>query len=77
MMSLSVEFRKRSVSMTASVIADVQSKVGVGAFSSYVTDAVQRQLRYDALDEILARMEAEHGPVDDAEVVALIESLTQ
>lgn len=76
-MGAEVEYRKRSVSMPATVIEDVQAKVGAGAFSSYVTEAVQRQLRYDALDETLARMEAEHGPVDDAEVVALIESLTR
>ena len=63
--------------MPASVIDDVQAKVGAGAFSSYVTDAVERQLRYDALDEILARMEAKHGPVDDAEVAALMESLAR
>jgi len=70
-------YRKRSVSMPASVIDDVQAKVGAGAFSCYITEAVQRQLRYDALEEILARMEAKHGPVDDAEVDALMESLAQ
>lgn len=63
--------------MPAAVIDDVQAKVGAGAFSSYVTEAVQRQLRHDALDEILARMEAKHGPVDEAEVVALMESLAR
>jgi Arc/MetJ-type ribon-helix-helix transcriptional regulator len=76
-MSVEVEYRKRSVSLPTSVIDDVQERVGPGQFSAYVAEAVRRQLRRDALAEILADMEAEHGPADEAEVAALMESLGQ
>ena len=33
-----------------------------------MTAVVERQLQRDALDELLADMEAEHGPVDEGEV---------
>lgn len=32
---------------------------------------VPRQLERDALDDLLAQMEAEHGPVDEDEVAAI------
>ena len=74
-MSTALEYEKKSVSMPQAVIADVQSRVGGREFSSYVTRAVQRQLQRDSLGDILARMEAEHGPVDEAEVAAITSRL--
>jgi len=47
------------------------------AFSSCVTDAVRRQLERDGLDELLAEMEAEHGPVDEDEVTAIMKRLAR
>ena len=75
-MSAVLEYEKKSVSMPRSVIADVQARVGSREFSAYVTDAVQRQLQRDALDDLIARMEAKHGPVDEAEVAAITARLS-
>jgi len=55
----------------------VRSRVGSRGFSAYVAEAVARQLERDALDDVLARMEAKHGPVDEAEVAAIMERLGQ
>ena len=70
-MSVAVEFEKKSVSFPRAVVADVQTRVGPGEFSAYVADAVARKLRQDALKDILAGMEAKHGPVDEAGVAAI------
>ena len=34
--------------------------------------AVARQSERDALDDVLARMEAEHGPADERDVAAIL-----
>jgi hypothetical protein len=44
----------------------VQQRVGRGAFSQYVTEAVARQLELDLLGELAAVLEEEHGQVDEA-----------
>ena len=67
---------KHSVSMPASISEGVRSRVGARGFSAYVASAVARQLERDALDEALARMEAEHGPVDEADVDAVLARLS-
>lgn len=59
---------RHSISMPAAVSADVRARVGWRGFSFYVTAAVERQLQRDALDELLARMEAEHGAIDESQV---------
>jgi hypothetical protein len=66
---------KHSVSMPAVTSREVQDRVGPRGFSSYVTAAVSRQLERDALDDILERMEQEHGSVDQAEVDAAMARL--
>lgn len=48
------------------------ARVGARGFSAYVAQAVARQLERDALDDALARMEAEHGPVDENEVLEIM-----
>jgi Arc/MetJ-type ribon-helix-helix transcriptional regulator len=63
--------RKVSVSMPEDLTAAVQQRVGRGEFSSYVTDAVSRQLELDLLADLLALLEAEHGPIPEE---ALIEA---
>ncbi|MDA3648098.1 hypothetical protein LZ318_22120 [Saccharopolyspora indica] len=55
--------RKVSVSMPEELTAAVQRRVGRGAFSQYVTDAVARQLELDLLAELSGLLDAEHGPV--------------
>ncbi|MER7079547.1 hypothetical protein SAMN02982929_03855 [Saccharopolyspora kobensis] len=57
--------RKVSVSMPEELTAAVQSRVGRGAFSQYVTDAVARQLELDLLAELSGLLDAEHGQVPE------------
>ena len=65
-------FEKHSVSLPAEMSEGVRSRVGTRGFSAYVAQAVARQLERDALDDVLARMESEHGPVDEDEVLAIM-----
>ncbi|MCA1185801.1 MULTISPECIES: hypothetical protein [unclassified Saccharopolyspora] len=58
--------RKVSVSIPEDLTAAVQQRVGRGAFSQYVTDAVARQLELDLLAELADLLEREHGPVPSA-----------
>ncbi|MFR9730005.1 hypothetical protein ACL03H_12310 [Saccharopolyspora sp. MS10] len=53
--------RKVSVSLPEDLTKAVQERVGRGAFSQYVSDAVARQLELDLLTELVDRMEREHG----------------
>jgi hypothetical protein len=75
-MSTSSGAEKHSVTMPSAISEDVRARVGARGFSAYVAGAVARQLKRDALDDILARMEAEHGPVDEAEVEAIMRRMT-
>ena len=74
-MTISIEYEMQSVSMPKATVAEVRDPVGNGEFSAYVTDAVQRQLRRDALAEILGRIEAKHGTVDEAKIAETMERL--
>lgn len=56
---------KHSVTIPTATSEGIRARVGARGFSAYVTRAVARQLERDALDDVLARMEAEHGPVDE------------
>ncbi len=40
-------------------------RVGGRGLSAYVSEAVRRQLRRDALDDLLKQMREEHGSVPD------------
>jgi len=51
--------------MPENLTAAVQRRVGRGAFSQYVTDAVTRQLELDLLGELSALLQTEHGPITD------------
>lgn len=68
-------FEKHSVSLPAEMSEGVRSRVGTRGFSAYVAQAVARQLERDALDDVLARMESEHGPVNEHEVLAIMRRL--
>lgn len=72
-MTSSVE--KHSITMPAATSQGVRARAGSRGFSQYVAEAVARQLERDALDDILERMESEHGPVDEAEVEAIMARL--
>ncbi len=66
---------KHSITMPTVTSQEVRGRVGARGFSAYVSAAVARQLERDALDDTLARMDAEHGAVDEAEVSAIMARL--
>ncbi len=55
---------KVSMSLDADVLAQARERVGGRGVSAYVNEAVRRQLRRDALEEVLAGMRETNGPVD-------------
>jgi Arc/MetJ-type ribon-helix-helix transcriptional regulator len=57
--------RKVSVSMPEELAEAVRARTGSGGFSRYVTDAVEERVRLESLDELLAELDAEYGPVPD------------
>ena len=56
---------KVSMSLDADVLAQTRDRVGGRGVSAYVNEAVRRQLRRDALADLLVAMQAANGPVDD------------
>jgi Arc/MetJ family transcription regulator len=56
---------KVSMSLDAEVLAQTRERVGGRGVSAYVNEAVRRQLRRDALAEVLAEMREANGPVRD------------
>jgi Arc/MetJ family transcription regulator len=56
---------KISLSIDEGVLAEARARAGRRGLSSYVNDALRRQLQRDRLAELLAEMEAESGPVPD------------
>jgi hypothetical protein len=60
--------RKVSVSMPEDLTAAVQSRVGRGKFSQYVTEAVTRQLELDLLAELSDMLASGHGPVPEKDL---------
>lgn len=57
--------RKVSVSMPEELAEAVRARTGSGSFSRYVADAVEERVRLESLDELLAELDAEYGPVPD------------
>jgi hypothetical protein len=60
--------RKVSVSMPEDLTAAVQSRVGRGKFSQYVTEAVARQLELDLLTELSDMLDSGYGPVPEKDL---------
>lgn len=56
---------KVSMSLDAEVLAQARKRVGGRGVSAYVNEAVRRQLRRDALAEVLAQMRETNGAVSD------------
>ena len=56
---------KVSLSLDEQVLAEARTRAGRGELSSYVNEAVRRQLQHDRLGELLAEMDAESGPVPE------------
>jgi Arc/MetJ family transcription regulator len=60
-----VAVQKVSVSLEHELVEAARERVGGRGMSAYVNEAVRRQLRRDALAELLADLRDEHGPVPD------------
>ena len=58
---------RRTVSISQDVLSEVDSRVGARGFSSYVAEAVRRQLQHDKLGEFLDQAERSGGPISEAE----------
>jgi Arc/MetJ family transcription regulator len=56
---------KVSLSLDEDVLAEAREQVGRRELSSYVNEAVRRQLQRDRLLGLLADMDAESGPIPD------------
>ncbi len=54
---------KVSVSLDTDVLAETRKRVGGRGLSAYLNDALRRQLRRDALSDLLAEMRQANGPV--------------
>jgi Arc/MetJ-type ribon-helix-helix transcriptional regulator len=62
--------KKYTVTLPEELAEEIRTKVGPGAFSAYVTQAVRRQHERDQLGELVDWLENEYGPVTDAELAA-------
>ena len=56
---------KVSLSIENDVLDEAARAAGRRELSSYVTDALRRQLQHDRLGELLAEMDAESGPIPE------------
>lgn len=62
--------KKYTVTLPEELAEEIRKEVGPGAFSAYVTRAIERQREHDRLGELVERLEAEFGPVADADLAA-------
>ncbi|MEU8503726.1 hypothetical protein AB0C40_03145 [Streptomyces brevispora] len=62
--------KKYTVTLPEELAEEVRTEVGPGAFSAYVTRAIERQREHDRLGELVDRLEGEYGPVADADLAA-------
>lgn len=67
--------RVTSVSLRAETLDAIRARAGKQGVSSYIEEAVQRQLQREAVDDYIAEYEAEHGPVDQTEVATRAERI--
>lgn len=56
-------YRKVSITLPEPLLERVRERVGQGGLSNFAARALEHEERRLALDEWLADMEAEHGPV--------------
>lgn len=61
----SMAVSKVSLSIDEDVLAQARDRAGRRELSSYVNEALRRQLQHDRLGDLLAEMEAESGSVPD------------
>lgn len=62
--------KKYTVTLPEELAEEIRSEMGPGAFSAYVTRAIERQRERERLGELVERLEGEYGPVTDADLAA-------
>ncbi|MGW2588874.1 hypothetical protein ACWCXC_01170 [Streptomyces sp. NPDC001515] len=62
--------KKYTVTLPEELAEEIRKEVGPGAFSAYVTRAIERQREHDRLGELVERLLEEHGPLTEAEEAA-------
>ncbi|ORT58945.1 hypothetical protein [Streptomyces sp. CB03238] len=60
--------KKYTVTLPEELAEEIRKEVGPGAFSAYVTRAIERQREHDRLGELVEWLEEEHGPVTEEEM---------
>lgn len=66
----SMATKKYTVTLPEELAEEIRSEVGPGAFSAYVTRAIERQREHDRLGELVAWMQEKDGPLTEEEQVA-------
>lgn len=54
---------KISVSLDEIMVADARGRVGGRGLSGYLNDALRRQLQRDRIQDLLAELDEENGPI--------------
>ncbi|MEV5201679.1 hypothetical protein [Streptomyces sp. NPDC053720] len=62
--------KKYTVTLPEELAEEIRSEVGPGAFSAYVTRAIERQRERDRLGELVGQLEGEYGPVTEADLAS-------
>ncbi|WP_327369219.1 hypothetical protein [Streptomyces sp. NBC_01217] len=62
--------KKYTVTLPEELAEEIRSEVGSGAFSAYVTRAIERQREHDRLGELVAWMQEKGGPPTEEEQAA-------
>ena len=67
--------RKYSITMPRDIAEAARSRSGPSGLSSYVAEAVLRQIERDNLNDLITIGEAEHGPITAEEIQAKRDTL--
>ncbi|MFJ8946380.1 hypothetical protein ACIRG4_24655 [Streptomyces sp. NPDC102395] len=62
--------KKYTVTLPEELAEEIRREVGPGAFSAYVTQAIESRRERDRLGELVERLEGEHGPLAEDELAA-------
>jgi Arc/MetJ-type ribon-helix-helix transcriptional regulator len=62
--------KKYTVTLPEELAEEIRSEVGPGAFSAYVTRAIERQREHDRLGELVTWMQEKDGPLTEEEQAA-------
>jgi hypothetical protein len=67
-MTLAPEYTKKSITIPTPLYQQAAEFAGEGSFSAYTSAALARQVERDHIAQLVAEMEAVHGPADPADV---------